>query len=75
MPTDEHGSEIDEDFTPESPILRGEARTPDQPIAYTDDDPTAAIPGDELPHRYRRDLGIDNDDPDPGYDPSQDDLL
>ncbi len=71
MPTNEHGDDYDEDWVPESPVLRGEVRTPDKPIER---DSRITKP-DELPHRYRRDLGIDSDEPDPGYDPDDDDLV
>lgn len=72
MPTDEHGNDYDEDWSPESPVLRGEVRVPDEP-AHTD----GKVLGkpDELPHRFRRQLGIDDENPDPGYDPEGDDLL
>lgn len=68
--TDEHGVVIDEDWAPESPILRGEVRTPDEIIPATLDSPL-----DELPHRVRRRNGLATEDPDPGYDPADDDLL
>jgi len=70
--TDEHGNDIDEDWVPENPTLRGETRTPDQPT--TAGNKVLGAP-DELPHRVRRDLGLDNEDPDPGYDPDDDDLV
>lgn len=69
MPVNEFGDEYDEDWAPESPILRGEVRTPDQPP------PPGLIQPDELPHRVRRDLGLATEEPDNGYDPEKDDLV
>lgn len=70
MPTDEFGNTYDEGWVPESPHLRGETRTPDQ-VAHTGM-PTQL---DELPHRKRVEAGLNTEEPDPGYDPAQDDLL
>lgn len=72
MPVNEHGDTIDEDWAPESPVLRGEVRTPDEPLK---EGGRLIGPADQLPHRVRRDLGIDDQKPDPGYDPEGDDLL
>lgn len=68
--TNDFGHEIDEDWVPESPVLRGEVRTPDEVILA----PLSA-PLDELPHRVRRANGLAGETPDPGYDPDRDDLL
>lgn len=70
MATDEHGSDIDEEFVPDNPTLRGETRTPDAIIPAPDDAPL-----DELPHRVRRANNLDDEEPDPGYDPDEDDLI
>lgn len=72
MATDEHGSDIDEEFVPDNPTLRGETRTPDRPVTV-DGLWTGAL--DELPHRVRRANNLDNDEPDPGYEPAGDDLV
>jgi hypothetical protein len=72
MPVDEHRNDYDEDWAPESPILRGEVRVPDDPVI---DGNRIIGPPDQLPHRIRRELGIDDDEPDPGYDPDADDLV
>lgn len=69
MPVDEHGNEYDEEWKPDSPVLRGEVRTPDRAPDGGDVQP------DELPHRVRREQGLDTPDPDPGYDPTWDDLV
>ncbi len=73
MPTDEHGNDYDEDWAPESSVLRGEVRVPDLPIGV--EGHKILGPPDQLPHRLRRELGIDDEDPDPGYDPDGDDLV
>jgi hypothetical protein len=67
MPLDEHGSEIDEDWEPDNPVLRGQTQVPDEmPLVFDK--------LDELPYRKRVSLGLHHDEPDPTYDPERDDL-
>lgn len=67
MPINEHGHQVDEGWTPGSPVLEGKTQVPDQ-ISYL----THGL--DELPHRERWQRGLADDLPDPGYDPDADDL-
>jgi hypothetical protein len=67
MPVNEYGHDVDEDWQPGNPVLRGETQIPDEP---------AGVFGelDELPHRVRWRNGLTGEEPDPGYDPASDDL-
>ncbi len=65
----EHGDEIDTDWKPGNPALRG--AHPGEALAVPAPKPQRP---DELPHSKRRELGLDNDDPDEGYDPAADHL-
>jgi len=69
MPLNEYGDAVNDDFVPESPVLRGETQVPDRA-----DDPHRQYQLDELPHRERVTRGVAGDEPDPGYDPDADDL-
>jgi hypothetical protein len=68
MPTNEHGHQVDEDWEPENPVLRGQTQVPDQM-------PLPVNRLDELPHRERVRRGLNDEEPDPGYDPDEDDVV
>jgi hypothetical protein len=68
MPLNDYGHQVDEDWQPENPVLRGVTQVPDQM-------PLAVDKLDELPHRERARRGLADEEPDPGYDPDADDLV
>lgn len=69
MPHNEHGHEVDEDWTPGNPVLEGRTQSPDQAPG-----PERNYLLDELPHRERWKHGLTDEQPDPGYHPCDDDL-
>ncbi len=70
--TNEHGDEVDDDWEPGNDALKG--ADPGTLLAVPQHEKPPQDRTDELSHRARVALGLDNNDPDPGYDPDADDL-